>query len=194
MDTPSLTPFFGASLESLLVFLVIVVISSVSNWLKQRHAREEEARERLLRPPGKGPVPPMPRGIQSAPGRPGTGADTPRRGPFDLSEELRRLLDGDTAEAKPELESPLRPEPAAPVARRVAVPPLIRRIEPEPLIREDEPLASPAGMLAGTDFAGAGARVQQAGKPVWSTEPLSEADKAYEGARHLQVDARAKMA
>ena len=65
VDTASWTPFFGASLESLLVFLVIVVISSVSNWMKQRHAREEEAKERLLRPAGTGPVQPTPRAIQS---------------------------------------------------------------------------------------------------------------------------------
>ncbi len=36
-------PSFAASWESLLVFLVIVLLSGLSNWLKQRQSRRQEA-------------------------------------------------------------------------------------------------------------------------------------------------------
>lgn len=93
-------PLF-ASVESILVFAAIVLISAVSNWLKQRQERQQaEARDEgdPLRP-----RPAAPSVLEEAPEAPAA----PRPRALDWQEELRRLLEGDERRAPP-------PRPAVP--------------------------------------------------------------------------------
>lgn len=82
-------PSFAASWESLLVFLVIVLLSGLSNWLKQRQSRRQEAELDGARGTGQGePAGPPPL--------------LPPRSPeaSDWEKELRRLL-GEEPEPMP---------------------------------------------------------------------------------------------
>lgn len=121
----ALPPLF-ASLESILVFVAIVLISALSNWLKQRQERKQaEARGETV-PDGASPAP-----------RPlfGDGEDEdvpparPVTKPLDWQEELRRMLEGDT------------PRPTPPVT-----PPPLPRQTPMPVFDEEIP-TRPAPVL-----------------------------------------------
>ncbi len=114
-------PLFAASLEGLLVFLVIVLLSAVSNWLKQR--KEQELHQRRGAAPGQ---------TQAAP--PATqqadSAQPPQPRALDWQEELRRLIEGDREPAEPR---PIQPAPSpAKEPEPVPVPPLLpqRRLAP----------------------------------------------------------------
>lgn len=102
-------PLLAESWESLIAFVVILLLSGFTNWLRQRKGLPpEEAEEQTERP-----VPP--RGL---PRRPGAPEETPAPPPeFDLERELRRLFG--EKEAKP----PPPPPPALPPRVEVAPPP-----------------------------------------------------------------------
>ncbi|MBK9138602.1 MAG: hypothetical protein IPM17_07560 [Verrucomicrobia bacterium] len=111
-----LSPFF-ASLESVLVFAAIVLISALSNWLKQRQERKQAEARGELEPGRAGPAP---RPLfddeeldEAPPGRP-----VPK--PLDWQEELRRLLEGDQPRPAPPPLPPPLPRPEPPVAPRPA--------------------------------------------------------------------------
>jgi len=128
---------FAASGESLLVFAVIVLLSGLSNWLKQRQARREEEQSRQLRPitRGREAVPPLVHPPQAP-------EDT------DWERELRRLF-GEEPESPPS-----RPLPAPPPLE--AQPPLVQP-RPDTVVapprREPslEPVFEPAVSARGTD-------------------------------------------
>lgn len=73
-----------ASIEGLLVFLAIVVLSAVSNWIKQRNELERQKQRRNLA--GQQPVPELKPTEQPSPPQ------------IDWREQLRRLLEGEPAE------------------------------------------------------------------------------------------------
>jgi len=105
-------PSFAASWESLLVFLVIVLLSGLSNWLKQRQEKRQQAegQEKRGLAPGEPAVPPPlhpPREPEAA----------------DWEKELRRLFGEE-------------PEPPPPPPRPVAPPPLVR---PSPVFPSGPP-------------------------------------------------------
>lgn len=98
-------PHLFASLESILVFVAIVLISAVSNWLKQRQERkqaEAQGESAPLRP-----RPAIPNVFDDQPKAPAA----PR--PLDWQEELRRLLEGDERKpvSPPSAASPQRTPP-----------------------------------------------------------------------------------
>ncbi|HOC00592.1 MAG TPA: hypothetical protein PKM43_17820 [Verrucomicrobiota bacterium] len=132
-------PCFAASWESLLVFAVIVLLSGLSNWLKQRQARREEEQSRQLRPPARGQeaVPPLvhpPQAPEDA----------------DWERELRRLF-GEEPEAPPSRPLPAPPPLEAqptPLHSRPATVVLPPRREPSL-----EPVFEPAASARGTDEA-----------------------------------------
>jgi len=106
-------PSFAASWESLLVFLVIVLLSGLSNWLKQRQSRRQEAELDEARRTGHGePAGPPPL--------------LPPRSPetSDWEKELRRLLgeEPEPVPPRPVLPPPLsQPVPTSPPPLREQV-------------------------------------------------------------------------
>jgi hypothetical protein len=180
-----LPPLF-ASLESILVFAAIVLISALSNWLKQRQERKQaEARG------PKGPVPPT-----LAP-RPVFEDDEdletlpplrPVAKPLDWQEELRRLLEGDQPRPAPP-PPPLPPPPPvvpSPVPVFDAPPPVPDVPPPQPEIvttseTQDVSIGgrgrlqeSAAAFLRGTQvIETAEARLQSALEQVASAKPAA---------------------
>ncbi|HNU99003.1 MAG: hypothetical protein KA191_08540 [Verrucomicrobia bacterium] len=130
-------PCLAASWESLLVFAVIVLLSGLSNWLKQRQARREEEQSRQSRPIARGrdAVPPLLHPLQAP-------EDT------DWERELRRLF-GEEPESPPPRPLPApppiepQPPPLHPRPDTVVLPP--RR---EPSL---EPVFEPAASARGAD-------------------------------------------
>lgn len=94
-------PLLAASFESLIVFVVILLLSAVANWIKTRKGLDPEAwdEEQTGTPPsGPRPRPPT------------SGTPPPRPKPvFDLEGELRRLF-GEEPEPKP-APPPVLPRP-----------------------------------------------------------------------------------
>ncbi len=109
-------------MESLLIFIVIIVISAVSNWLKQK----QEAQQR-------GELPPPPEGESE-------GLEEPaKRKPWDWETELRRLLEGESAEEKKAPEppplGPTRDTQAAESAQTPPPPPPVVSARPSPSLQ-----------------------------------------------------------
>ena len=131
-------PMFAASLESLLVFAVIILLSALSNWLKQR--KEQESRRKQ----GK-PTPVQARGHPTQPAPVNHEVPPPAR-PTDWQEELRRLLAGET-------EAPPAPPPALPPAVPSTPPPVPAR-ETTPASRPSPapPVLAPAPFLRRTSL------------------------------------------
>lgn len=102
-------PLLAESWESLIAFVVILLLSGLTNWLRQRKGLPPgEAEEETDRP-----VPPRVR-----PRRPGAPEETPAPPPeFDLERELRRLFGEE--EAKP----PAPPPPVEVTPPKAPAPP-----------------------------------------------------------------------
>ncbi len=158
-----MTPLFAASLESLIAFVVIMLLSALGSWLKQRKGQSPEAGEEER------PVPPF--------GRPGTaGPDTgpPPTRPrpfFDLEGELRRLL-GEEPEAPPPAPAPppvLREVPAAPPP---SAPRPVRTAEPG---EEFVPVPLPAG----THFPKTAREMDAEPAPAFDLASMAESASAY---------------
>lgn len=177
--------FFAASFESLLVFLAIILLSALSNWIKQRQERkQEELAEREAELPGR-PLPPAAEPVE----------DRPRQ-TRDWEEELRRLFEGDREEKAP-----------PPLPRPVSRPVVIETVETpqaRPPIVVNSPRV-PSPQPAPTSAKGLPAEVRRT--PVL-TEPrtstaspvakspvasLSGASKAYERASHLREFATSRL-
>jgi hypothetical protein len=130
----------ASSVESLLVILGIILLSSISNWLQRRRQSQGGGDGPTETAPTPRPVPKRrPESQPAARPAPPGGASVPSSGPtapkperrIDWEEELRRLLEGDLAPTPP----PPRPPPPAPVTvqapRPVAAPPPLRSPVPE---------------------------------------------------------------
>lgn len=126
----------AAGLESLLIFLVFIVISGLSTWLQKRR----QAGEQSEWAPGEDPSRTPPR-----PGMPAPPPASPRRpmpAPLqDWEEELRRLLQGDRyqpPEPPPEALPPRLPAGAPPPARPIPRPSPAASAAPPPVSRRRE--------------------------------------------------------
>lgn len=176
-------PVFAASLESLIVFAVILLLSALGNWLKNRKGQG---------PQGWGdedsPAPPPRRPGQPAPG-PGEPASPP--GPvFDLERELRRMFG---QEPEPPPSPPTRPSPPV-----LAPPPAWERPMPAP-----RPHPAPAGNVEGefvplplppgTHFPRTSPAMNQAGAPEFELAHLAESKAAYRRASSLETSVQAKL-
>lgn len=163
-------------LESLLVFVVIVLLSALSNWLQHRKQRER-ARQRPASPP---PVRPAGHGEAPPP------VDTPPPPPppvRDWEEELRRLLEGESEVP------PRAPPPPPPVIVRETPPP------PPPPVRPIAPVPAPAPTPPPLFRpAPAPASLEQAEAPAFELAPLSESNQAYARAAQLSEQVAARIA
>ncbi len=123
------------SIEQLLIAVVVIAISGLSNWLQKRRQGElEKPFENEAAPPA------PPQGARRA-----APPDAPKRPVFDLDEELRRLLGG---------EPPIASEPPRPVVIETKPPPKITPTPvPVPVARKvdytesEEPAAREMGRL-----------------------------------------------
>lgn len=114
-----------ASIEGLLVFVVIVLLSALSNWLKQKKELEQQRRRTLQAPPAV-----TKRSAQGQPPstvRPTQPAPPPK---LDWEEQLRRLLEGDVGEPEPEVVPEPMPTRAEPLPKKAVPPPLIPQAGP----------------------------------------------------------------
>lgn len=179
-------PSFAASLESLLVFLAIVLISAASNWVKQRQAQRQDAEKRERRrttPEETSTPPPLP---------------SPRvPEATDWDRELRRLF-GEEPEPLP---SP------PPLPRTVAPPPLPRtapvspteRPEPaRPQVVTPAPIAPdapyrPIALPAGTHLAPTAEALDTIESPEFTLAPMAESSAAIHRALHLQEEAISRL-
>lgn len=107
-------PLMLASLEGLLFFLLIIGISALSNWLRQKQQQKQDGEA----PPAEGEV----------------GA--PRRRGFDWEQELRRLIEGSRQQEQPPPQPPPVVRPVLVEEPDEMVPPLV---EPTPVQRRREP-------------------------------------------------------
>ncbi|MDH7502617.1 MAG: hypothetical protein QHJ82_07895 [Verrucomicrobiota bacterium] len=114
-----------ASIEGLLVFVVIVLLSALSNWLKQKKELEQQRRRNLQGPPvvaGRSPQ-----------GRPAPTSQPPQPvlpPKLDWEEQLRRLLEGDVGAPEPEVVAEPVPTSAEPAPKKSVPPPLIPQTGP----------------------------------------------------------------
>jgi hypothetical protein len=194
-------PLLAASLESLLVFVVIIILSGLSNWLKERQTRKQqhEAQQRgnaRTASPGP-PAPPL-----APPPIPGPTPQPPRRP--DWEEELRRLLYTED-ELRP---SPPPPPPPAP-PRQPGVPPRVpqtARTGPPPLpaARSQprpappprpalEPGIEPIRLPPGTHFPGTAPALDGVAAPGFELAPLVESAAAFQRARGLADHAESRL-
>jgi len=156
----------AAGLESLLIFLVFIVISGLSTWLQKRRQAGETQGEW---DPGEDPAHTPPR-RQEAPQPPPVGPRRPLPAPLqNWEEELRRLLGGDQSQPP---ESP--PEAAPPpLPTRSSLP------QPAPLPAHSErTVASPHR------------HVETAGPRA---SRLEDSEQAYRRARQQQAEAAARL-
>ncbi|MBI3417719.1 MAG: hypothetical protein HY043_20700 [Verrucomicrobia bacterium] len=122
----SLTPILAAanSWESLLIFVGLVLISAISNWLKKKRAGQGEAdwpaEENTL------PIP-RPRPPAQTPPRP-----TPSQ-PRNWEEELRRLLGEEEPAHPPPVPAPRTPPTAAPTPASTSKP---VKLPPAPVVSQ----------------------------------------------------------
>ena len=168
-----MTPLFAASLESLIAFVVIMLLSALGSWLKQRKGQtpdtseEEHPLRRFVRPETTG--------SESAP-------PPARPKPFfDLEGELRRLL-GEEPEAPPAPAPPpvLREVPAAP-------PP----IAPRPMLTaEAGEEFVPVPLPVGTHFPKPARELDAEPAPAFDLASMAESASAYR--RGSTVDAAAE--
>ncbi len=172
-------PCFAASLESLLVFVVIVLLSSLSNWLKERSEKRKQAERQA--PSNRDVLSPGPT-AESAPGP--IPPSTKESGGQDWERELRRLFG--------EEEAPPAPRPLPPPLPASAPPPVtVRRFEIPP--RPAEPEIQPIQLPPGTHFAPTAEALDQEEAPTFQLAGLEESANAYLRASQLQEHAAARM-
>jgi hypothetical protein len=130
MDWSNPTPLLAAGIEGLIIFLVFIAISALSNWLKRRRG---EAESPLFDEEQRPPVPPRRR--EPMPPRERPAAPPPTT---SWEEEIRRLLEGDQPTAPPASPPPIIREasPAPP-------PPPVRTIPEPEMDLEGAPTPSP---------------------------------------------------
>jgi outer membrane biosynthesis protein TonB len=158
-----------ASIEGLLVFVVIVLLSALSNWLKQRKELEQQRRRNL---PGPSMVTKQSPQAQAPPtGQPTHPAPPPK---LDWEEQLRRLLEGDIGAPEPEVVPEPTPTSAEPPPKKAVPPPLIAQTGP---MKPEEHVQRPQAV------SGAPARQPEAApapmSPAPSPHPQSE--QSYTG-------------
>lgn len=175
-------PCFAASLESLLVFVVIVLLSSLSNWLKERSEKRKQGERQL--PPERDVLAPGPLvGTE-----PQTSSPTEAKGP-EWERELRRLFGEEDA---PPVQRPAPPPLLVPAPKVSTAPPVtIRRFEVPP--RDPEPEVQPIKLPPGTHFAPTAEALDQEGAPTFELAGLAESANAYLRASQLQEHAAARM-
>lgn len=165
---------FAASFESLIIFVVILLLSAVGNWLKTRKGQAPEGWG-----DEDGPAPPPRRPGQPAPGEP---ASPP--GPlFDLERELRRMLG---QEPEPPPTPPPVLAPASP--RETPVSP----VSPSPVLaerRDEGPVLVP--FPPATEFPKASPAKETGGVSGFDLVPLEESRPAYHRAAPLDAAAQA---
>lgn len=178
-------PMFAASLEGLLVFVVILLLSGVSNWLKRRQAEKEEAELQRTQPPrpaGPHPAPPPPPAERPA---------------LNWEEELRRLLSGESEPPSPppvrRVEPPpppvMAPPPLAPKPMVAAPAP---RTAAPPTIDEDSDV-TPLRLPAGTHFAPTAESLDSENAPEFELATMAESADAYRRASQLQAHTEARL-
>lgn len=167
------SPFIiAASIESLIIFVVIAVISGLHSWWKKRQGGETEEED------GDSPLPPRRPPAQ----RPG-GAPSPQSSPAsNWEEELRRILQGEPAQtAAP---PPLRPPPIV-----VAAPPPMPAA-PRPAVRQP---AAPLPYLAHSNIpVPLEGDEENVGLPV-KMPTMAESAQAYLRARTLDARVGTQM-
>lgn len=170
-------PLFAASLESLIAFVVIMLLSALGSWLKQRKGQAPEAGEEER------PVPPFGRPGTAGPG---TGSPPARPKPFfDLEGELRRLL-GEEPEAPP-------PTPAPPpVLREAPALPLPSAPRPVPAVMPDEEFV-PVPLPAGTHFPKPARDLDAQPEPAFDLAPMAESASAYRRGSAVDTAAETKL-
>ena len=181
-------PCFAASLESLLVFVVIVLLSSLSNWLKERSEKRKQAERQA--PSNRDVLSPGPT-TESAPG---PFPPSPKEsGGQDWERELRRLFGEEEAPPAPRPLPPPLPAPAPPVPAKAAAPPpvTVRRFEVPS--RPVEPEIQPIQLPPGTHFAPTAEALDQEEAPTFQLAGLEESANAYLRASQLQEHAAARM-
>ena len=162
-------PFFAESWESLVAFVVILLLSGIGNWIKQRKGGPPEPLED--EEDGQ-PAPPLRR-----PAPPSQPAETPPV--FDLERELRRML-GQEPEPPSAPLPPMRPEP----------PPVI---VPAPVARRYEPAPEPPPFRR-VVFPGPAAERDQQDAPSFELASMAESAAAYQRGSDIDDAASAKIA
>lgn len=186
----------SASLESLLVFVVIILLSAVSNWIKKKQGHlpdtwpEEPTPPRPMVPPQSQRLPgsPAPTG-QSGQRRP-AGEAPPKPSPMmDWEEELRKLL----GEEIPTITPKSAPPPPPPVVVQRAPEP-VRRV-PSPPVLTPEEISESQGLPVPTRSRVrfpqvAPSSLDTAPAPVFELARMEESARAAERAAAVHHDTR----
>lgn len=181
-------PLFAASLESLIVFVVILALSALGNWLKTRKGQATEGwgdEEGPTVPPRK-------------PGQPAPGPREPASPPgpaFDLERELRRMF-GQEPEPPSPPAPPLPPtRPSPPVLVPSPVSPMAKPpARPSPVFAGDtEEEFVPVSLPSGTHFPKTARAMDQASAPDFELAPLAQSKAAYHRASSLEMSVQAKL-
>jgi len=182
-------PFFAVSLESLLIFLVIVLLSALSNWLKQR---KEQALRRQ-----RGETPQRTTAGQPPP-RPLVAPETAQPRPGGWQEELRRMLEGEPEAPPPPAAVPApaptaarplplvrEPAPAAPAPPVLTVPSRPVSPRPEPALAIPSSVEAPVLIPPGSHFPLTTGALDAQPAPTFVLAPLETSATAYRRARQL---------
>lgn len=169
-------PHLFASLESILVFAAIVLISALSNWIKQRQERKQADAHEPMPQPGPRPVARPLFEDEDIEGPPPT-RPTPR--PLDWQEELRRLLEGAGPRPTPPPLPPPPPPPRPPPPRPAMKTSTSR---PMPVFDEEGPAVIRPIVVTATEAAGsvtaAAGRLKESAAAYQRGTQLSEAAEA----------------
>jgi len=166
---------FAASLESLLIFAAIILISALSNWVKRRQEHNRPAQ------PDTEPAPPLRRRPPlGAPADPTEGPQPAR--PFDWEEELRRFFEGERPSPKPAPPPPgLEPTPAPAPAPPPAPPVISSAPAPRPLPATTPAREAPSPARLATPVAppvSLGAELARAERELAQLQPALAAQRA----------------
>lgn len=170
-------PIFAISLEGLIVFVVILGISALSNWIKQRKGRQADTwpeNEEAAPPPLRRDMPPAPPQPTAEPA-------------FDLEKELRRLFGEPEEKPVP----PIAPPPVAREAQRPSVPPPLRPLPTAPADREE--VFEPVSLPRGTHFPKTTSDLDQQGPPAFDLATMAESSSAYERGSSVDATAMGKL-
>ncbi len=172
-----MTPLFAASIESLIAFVVIMLLSALGNWMKQRKSQAPDTSE------DEHPARPFaqPETVEAGPEPPPA-----RRKPFfDLEGELRRLL----GEEAPPTAVPAPPPPILPEGPKVPPP-----IVPRPVLsaEPDEDFV-PVPLPAGTHFPKTTRELDAEPAPTFDLAPMGESASAYRRGGDVDHAAETKL-
>jgi hypothetical protein len=157
----------AAGLESLLIFLVFIVISGLSTWLQKRRQAGEDQSDWV---PGE--EPPNGPHRQGTPQPPPVSPRRPMPAPLqNWEEELRRLLEGD------------RPQPPEPPPQAAPPPLPSSSSRPQPV-----PIPASSERRRTVPLAPAHAEIESP-----RASRLEDSDQAYRLARHRQAEAAARL-